>query len=79
MVVSPSPVLCDRGVGPLCYPCLYVLQVIRHYQEEGFDFLLKAFDCPSYLEDLTGLSMLYAQTFDDQVCLLFPLLFPILF
>ena len=42
-------------------------QVLHHYKEEGFDFLLKAFNSPNYLEDLTGLSQLYAQTFDDQV------------
>lgn len=42
-------------------------QVLCRYKEEGFDFLLKAFNSPNYLEDLTGLSQLYAQTFDDQV------------
>ncbi len=41
--------------------------MLHHYKEEGFDFLLKAFNSPNYLEDLTGLSQLYAQTFDDQV------------
>ncbi len=45
-------------------------QVIETYQAEGFAFLLKAFNCPNYLEDLTGLSQLYAQTYDDQVCTL---------
>ncbi|XP_064398702.1 ubiquitin-like modifier-activating enzyme ATG7 [Halichondria panicea] len=42
-------------------------KVIETYQAEGFAFLLKAFNCPNYLEDLTGLSQLYAQTYDDQV------------
>ena len=46
---------------------LIILQVLHHYKQEGFDFLLKAFNSPNYLEDLTGLSQLYAQTFDDQV------------
>ena len=41
------------------------------YQREGFDFLLKVFNSPNYLEDLTGLSQLYAATQDDQVCLNF--------
>ena len=49
--------------------CQYVLssQVISHYKEEGFDFLLKAFNMPNYLEDLTGLSQLFSETLDDQV------------
>lgn len=42
-------------------------QVISHYKEEGFDFLLKAFNMPNYLEDLTGLSQLFSETIDDQV------------
>ena len=44
------------------------LQVLSQYREEGFDFLLKVFNSPNYLEDLTGLSQLYAETQDDQVC-----------
>ena len=47
------------------------------YQQEGFDFLLKVFNSPNYLEDLTGLSQLYAATQDDQVRFnLIPKLFP---
>ena len=42
-------------------------QVLRRYREEGFEFLLKAFNTPNFLEDLTGLSQLYAETEDDQV------------
>ena len=42
-------------------------QVLKQYREEGFDFLLKAFNTPNFLEDLTGLSQLYAETEDDQV------------
>ena len=42
-------------------------QVLSRYREEGFDFLLKAFNTPNFLEDLTGLSQLYAETVDDQV------------
>ena len=49
---------------------IYLTQVLHHYKEEGFDFLLKAFNSPNYLEDLTGLSQLYAQTFDDQASII---------
>lgn len=48
-----------------CTACSPV--VLGHYREEGFDFLLKVFNTPNYLEDLTGLSQLYAETEDDQV------------
>ena len=43
------------------------LQVCNKYLEEGFDFLLNAFNSPSYLEDLTGLSQLHAETHDYEV------------
>ena len=45
------------------------LQVLQCYKDDGFNFLLRAFNTPNYLEDLTGLSKLYAQTddIDDQV------------
>ena len=46
-------------------PC----QVRSCYEWDGFDFLLKVFNSLNYLEDLTGLSQLYAETQDDQVCL----------
>ncbi len=49
---------------------IYYIKVLQHYNEKGFDFLLKAFNSPNYLEDLTGLSELYAQTYDDQVRIL---------
>lgn len=42
--------------------------MISSYIKEGFDFLLKAFNSPNFLEDLTGLSQLYAETDDAQVC-----------
>ena len=41
--------------------------VISSYRTDGFEFLLKAFNTSSYLEDLTGLSKLYAETLDDHV------------
>ena len=43
------------------------LQVLKEYLHFGNDFLLKAFNSPNYLEDLTGLSTLYVQAYDDQV------------
>lgn len=41
--------------------------VLEEYRKEGFEFLRKAFDSPNYLEDLTGLSQLYAETLDDHI------------
>eukprot|EP01135_Chromosphaera_perkinsii_P002803 Nk52_evm12s227 gene=Nk52_evmTU12s227 len=36
--------------------------VLNAYRAEGFEFLLKVFNSPSYLEDLTGLTELHKQT-----------------
>ena len=41
--------------------------VLSHYHSEGFEFLLKVFNTPNFLEDLTGLSQLYAETLDDHI------------
>ena len=41
--------------------------VHTHYRSEGFKFLLRVFNTPNYLEDLTGLSKLYAETLDDHI------------
>ena len=43
------------------------IQVVQAYQREGFSFLLKAFNEPSYLEDLTGLTQMHAETLDAEV------------
>lgn len=43
------------------------MQVIQHYREEGFQFLLRAFNQPHYLEDITGLTQLKADTLDSEV------------
>ena len=43
------------------------MQVIEKYKSEGFDFLLKVFNTPSYLEDLTGLTALHANTEEAEV------------
>ena len=37
-------------------------QVLSSYQEKGFSFLMKVFNVPSYLEDLTGLTQLLQDT-----------------
>ena len=42
--------------------CFFVYQVLSSYQEEGFSFLMKVFNVPSYLEDLTGLTQLLQDT-----------------
>ena len=41
--------------------------VLSGYLAEDFEFLLKVFNTPNYLEDLTGLSQLYAETLDDHI------------
>ena len=59
----------------------FLAQVCEHYEEKGFDFLLKAFNEPNFLEDLTGLSKLHADTFDAEVtnCYLIYLFISIIF
>ena len=42
--------------------------MINKYKMEGFEFLLKAFNEPGYLEDLTGLTAMQAATLDAEVC-----------
>ena len=37
------------------------MQVIKAYETQGFDMLLKAFNEPGYLEALTGLDQLHAE------------------
>ncbi|XP_064614814.1 LOW QUALITY PROTEIN: ubiquitin-like modifier-activating enzyme ATG7 [Liolophura sinensis] len=41
--------------------------VLDGYKAEGFDFLLKAFNQPSFLEDMTGLTQMYAETGEMEV------------
>lgn len=46
----------------MSYPCC-VPQVLDHYEKEGFDFLSKVFNSShSFLEDLTGLTLLHQET-----------------
>ncbi|CAL4069621.1 unnamed protein product, partial [Meganyctiphanes norvegica] len=42
-------------------------KVVSTYKSEGIEFLLKVFNSPSYLEELTGLSKLHQDTDADQV------------
>lgn len=43
--------------------CLYLYQVLDHYEREGFNFLSKVFNSShSFLEDLTGLTLLHQET-----------------
>lgn len=37
-------------------------KILETYEKEGFNFLMNAFNRPSYLEDLTGLTELHADT-----------------
>ncbi|XP_064633956.1 ubiquitin-like modifier-activating enzyme ATG7 isoform X1 [Lineus longissimus] len=48
-----------------CTACSQV--VCQEYLQHGFEFLLKAFNSPSYLEDLTGLTKLHLDTQDIEI------------
>ena len=41
---------------------LLILQVLQAYEKEGFSMLLRAFNEPAYLEKLTGLDKLQAES-----------------
>ncbi|XP_071082043.1 ubiquitin-like modifier-activating enzyme ATG7 [Haliotis cracherodii] len=41
--------------------------VLETYKKEGFQFLLRAFNEPNYLEDLTGLTQMQQETLDAEV------------
>lgn len=40
---------------------MFSAQVVQTYEKEGFDMLLKACNDTKYLENLTGLTELYAE------------------
>lgn len=40
---------------------MFNVQVLEAYEAEGFPMLLKAFNEPKYLEQLTGLDKLFAE------------------
>ena len=44
-----------------------LLQVLRRYEDEGFGFLLNVFNSPTYLEDITGLTDMHADSTLDEV------------
>jgi hypothetical protein len=46
---------------------VFLEQVVTSYMNEGFSFLLQAFNVPKYLEDLTGLTKLMQDTRVDEV------------
>lgn len=48
-----------------CTACSRI--VLERYRQEGFQFLLKAFNEPLYLEDLTGLKQMQQDTMDAEV------------
>ncbi|XP_059150517.1 ubiquitin-like modifier-activating enzyme ATG7 isoform X2 [Physella acuta] len=48
----------------MCTACCPI--VLERYEREGFDFLLKAFNEPGYLEDLTGLTAMQDATLDAE-------------
>lgn len=37
-------------------------QVQEEYEKNGFEFLMKVFNTPGYLEDLTGLTQLHLES-----------------
>lgn len=41
--------------------------VVQQYESSGFDFLLKAFNEPHFLEDLTGLTQMHQETAEAEV------------
>lgn len=47
-------------------------KVIAAYQNDGFDFLLKVFNSPSYLEEVAGLGQLQQCAIDSQVIMPWP-------
>lgn len=45
------------------WSCCFYVQVLDHYEREGFNFLSKVFNSShSFLEDLTGLTLLHQET-----------------
>uniref|UniRef100_A0A2C9JTV4 Ubiquitin-like modifier-activating enzyme ATG7 n=1 Tax=Biomphalaria glabrata TaxID=6526 RepID=A0A2C9JTV4_BIOGL len=49
----------------MCTACS--AKVIENYEEHGFEFLLRAFNEPGYLEELTGLTAMQTATQDAEV------------
>ncbi len=53
----------DAMVGQAFDRCTACSETVhKAYRAEGFDFLLKAFNQATYLEDLTGLTQMHAET-----------------
>ncbi|XP_065836994.1 ubiquitin-like modifier-activating enzyme ATG7 [Oscarella lobularis] len=58
--VMPASLAFDK-----CTACSEL--ILSKYLNDGFDFLLKAFNSPTFLEELTGLDRLLADTVDDEI------------
>ncbi|XP_041349975.1 ubiquitin-like modifier-activating enzyme ATG7 [Gigantopelta aegis] len=48
-----------------CTACSQI--VLENYERDGFQFLQRVFNEPTYLEDLTGLTQMQQETLDDEV------------
>ena len=48
---------------------------MKAYNENGFDFLLKVFNVPKYLEDCTGLTKLQESTLETEVKAVYSIIF----
>lgn len=58
--VLPASMAFDK-----CTACSTV--IVDTFLKDGFDFLLKAFNDPAYLENLTGLTQMHQETLDAEV------------
>lgn len=58
--VLPASMAFDK-----CTACSKI--IVDTFIKEGFDFLLKAFNDPAYLENLTGLTQMHQETLDAEV------------
>jgi ubiquitin-like modifier-activating enzyme ATG7 len=58
--VMPSSLAFDK-----CAACSDV--IVTRYLSEGFSFLLQAFNSPTFLEEVAGLSRLHAEAVEDEI------------
>lgn len=55
--------VCNFTSAEFTFCSCCVVQVLDHYEKEGFNFLSKVFNSShSFLEDLTGLTLLHQET-----------------
>jgi len=43
------------------------LQILQEFRNKGFEFLLKVFNCPGFLEELTGLAELQKRSDEAEI------------